>query len=207
VASPRVIARETPGTTRKSSERRAANLLCCKPLKWGLKVQPINCLKSGAGSAAQTRLTLLSCQRFGTQCPSLQRVLGASESGRDPRESPTDRSWNRANPSLAKQAGRACAMGPNCPATSRVALALQAGPPQAERWSCLTPTLSSDESHANSGANSVAFDLHAVLLEEEGKRAGVTNDVRRSLRRSFRIMGIRPLRPEVAVVLYDPQCL
>jgi hypothetical protein len=52
---------------------------------------------------------------------------------------------NRANPDLAKQASRACAMGSNCPATSRAALALQAGLPQAETWSCLTPTLSTNE--------------------------------------------------------------
>jgi hypothetical protein len=47
-------------------------------------------------------------------------------------------------------------MGPNCLMTSRAALALQAGPPQAETRSCLTPTLSSDESHKNSGASSAA---------------------------------------------------
>jgi hypothetical protein len=48
------------------------------------------------------------------------------------------------------------AMGPSCLATCRAALALQAGLPQAETWSCLTPTLHIDESHTNSGASSVA---------------------------------------------------
>jgi hypothetical protein len=39
-------------------------------------------------------------------------------------------------------------MGPSCLTTSRAALALRAGPPQAETWSCLTPPTSSiDESH------------------------------------------------------------
>jgi hypothetical protein len=53
------------------------------------------------------------------------------------------RKWsgNRANPDLAKQAGRACAMGPKHPTTSSAALALQASLPQAKTWSCLNPNL------------------------------------------------------------------
>jgi hypothetical protein len=58
-----------------------------------------------------------------------------------------ERTWSggRANPDLAKQAGRACALGPNCLTTCIAALALQAGLPQAETRSCLTPTLPIEE--------------------------------------------------------------
>jgi hypothetical protein len=53
---------------------------------------------------------------------------------------------DRANPDLAKRAGRAHAMGSNCPA-SNAALALQASLPQAKTWSCLTRTLSINEAN------------------------------------------------------------
>jgi hypothetical protein len=42
-------------------------------------------------------LALLSCQRFGTQCPSLQKsaasCLGPQRAGMDPHESPTEMEW------------------------------------------------------------------------------------------------------------------
>jgi hypothetical protein len=44
-------------------------------------------------------------------------------------------------------------MGPNCLATSRAALALQASQPQAGVRSCLTSTLSINESHASCSAS------------------------------------------------------
>jgi hypothetical protein len=80
---------------------------------------------------------------------------------REPARTHTKAKWkwggNCASPDLAKQAGRACAMGPNCLVTSRAALALHAKLPQAETWSCLTLTLSIDKSHASSGTGSVGF--------------------------------------------------
>jgi hypothetical protein len=54
---------------------------------------------------------------------------------------------NRANPDPAKQASRACVVGPNCLTTSRAALALQASQPQVGVRSCLTSSLSIDEPH------------------------------------------------------------
>jgi hypothetical protein len=74
----------------------------------------------------------------------------------DPHESQQIGVGNRANPDLAKQASRACVVGPNCLTTSRAALALQASQPQAGVRSCLTSTLSINESHTSSSANSSA---------------------------------------------------
>jgi hypothetical protein len=83
-----------------------------------------------------------------------QGCLGIQRAGMDPHESQRIGVGNRANPDLAKQASRAHAMGPNCLATSRAALALQASQPQAGVRSCSTSTPSIDEPHVNSSANS-----------------------------------------------------
>jgi hypothetical protein len=83
------------------------------------------------------------------------QLLGAPESRHGSTRKPEQtQSVNRANPNLAKQAGRACVMGSKHPTTSSAALALQASLPQAETWSCSTPTLPINE--LNSGANSVS---------------------------------------------------
>jgi hypothetical protein len=117
-------------------------------------------LSCGAGPCSQA-LQVCFVRGIGPPCshakdlacnaPVSERFLGSHRASQrastDPHERPTDWSWNRANPDLAKRAGRARAMGPNCLTTSSAPLALQASPPQAERRSCLTPTLSIDEPH------------------------------------------------------------
>jgi hypothetical protein len=96
------------------------------------------------------------------------QLLRASESRHGSTWKPERaQSSNRANPNLAKQAGRACAMGSKHPATSSAALALQASLPRAETWSCLTPTSPIDE--LSSGASSVAPHNSEMELKTSNK--------------------------------------
>jgi hypothetical protein len=119
-----------------------------------LQLKPMQvCFVKGVGSP-RSHAGHLACKA--PVCRSLQPIAwGLREPAQSHMKAERTRSGNHANPDLAKQAGRACAMGANCPTARSAALALQAGLPQAETWSCLTPTLSINESHANSGVNSV----------------------------------------------------
>jgi hypothetical protein len=142
-----------------SSGRRAACLLCCKPLKWAfhcskliasvarpvLQLKPMQvCFVRGVGSP-RSHARNLACNAPVCRSPQPPITWGLREPARIHTKTERTQSGDRANPDLAKQAGRACAMGSNCPITSSAALALQAGLPQAKTWSCLTPTLSTDE--------------------------------------------------------------
>jgi hypothetical protein len=146
-ASPRV--RETPGTTRKSSEGRTTYLLCCRSFEKGLPCSQL--IASSCERGLQLKpMQVCFVRGLGSPCsqaghlahiaPVLNGCLGPPGSMRGPTLESMDQNWNRANPGHAKHAGRACVMGSNCLITSRAALALQASRPLAKTWSCGTPT-------------------------------------------------------------------
>jgi hypothetical protein len=108
-----------------------------------LQMQPMQVCFVGGGSRRSHAVHLA---HKAPNCRSLQPVAwGLREPARIRMKAQRIGVGNRANPNLAKPAGRACALGPNCPVASRAALALHAGLPQAERWNCFTPTLSIHE--------------------------------------------------------------
>jgi hypothetical protein len=99
--------------------------------------------------------------------PVCNQLLRASESRHGSTQMPERaRSINRANPNLAKQAGRAHAMGPKHPMTSNAALALQASLPLIDHLSCETGPqgMAFQSAQSNSAAPSSSSGLRLLLF-------------------------------------------